>query len=350
MLLDALTDNIRFSSAQKNRIPLVFPVDVYSWFSSPSMSGGVFHLAVFRRPRKHKENRQKWMHIDVWTRFSSHGCQKSGVWKCTYIIVLQYSEQRDWGIRRHCTHWTWIFLWSSTSIPWCPWPRSHDSLLMQTVLFASLLSIITKPQAKLHNVNGRIYCTTGPLLECKNMQLGIIKTVLAGYHWMAAPPALIALQTPLAQQLITAVCTYQCVRPFVLELHPGTNLWLVRSVQRQPQTHQLNWHSAFCSLVFQNTQGLVLQSPMRGSSRVKSPDPCEGAEAIITGQHIWFIGAPDPLGMVIKYSQGLPECDAKKHQHPTYILWRTVFSGLIRHHEYFISLWVYQNCVKLERF
>lgn len=77
MLFDALTDYIRFSSAQKNRIPLMFPGDVCSWFSSPSMSSGVFHLAVFRRSRKeHKENRQKWMHIDVWTRFSSHSCQK----------------------------------------------------------------------------------------------------------------------------------------------------------------------------------------------------------------------------------------------------------------------------------
>ena len=51
------------------------------------------------------------------------------------------------------------------------------------------------------------------------------------------------------------------------------NLKLVRSVQQEPQTHQFNWHLAFGSLVFQNTRGLLLQSPMRGSSRVKSPDP-----------------------------------------------------------------------------
>lgn len=79
MLLDALTDDIRFSSAQKNWIPLMFPGDVCSWFSSPSMSCSVFQHAVFRQSRKHKENRQKWMHIDVSTRFSSHSCQKQSL-------------------------------------------------------------------------------------------------------------------------------------------------------------------------------------------------------------------------------------------------------------------------------
>lgn len=124
------------------------------------------------------------------------------------------------------------------------------------------------------------------------------------------------------QQPMVVVRTYQCVKPFVLDLYPGTNLQLVRSVQRELQTHQLNWHSAFCSLVFQNTQELAPQSPTRGSSWVKSQGPWERVEAIITGQHIWFIVALHPPVMVIKYSQDLPECDAGKQHHSTYcILW-----------------------------
>lgn len=107
------------------------------------------------------------------------------------------------------------------------------------------------------------------------------------------------------------VCTYQCVKPFVLELQHGSNLQLARGVQRELQTHQLYWHSPFCSLVFHNTRALVLQCAMKGSSQVKSHDPWERAEAIITGQHIWFIVQLLSLGMLIKYSKDLPECDTE---------------------------------------
>ena len=152
------------------------------------------------------------------------------------------------------------------------------------------------------------------------------------------------LQTLLAQQLITTACTYQCVKPSVLELHRGTNLQLARSMQREPQTPQLNWHSAFCSLVFQNTQGPVFQSPMRGISQVKSLDPRQRAGAIITGQHMWFIVELHSPSLVIKYSQELSECDAKKHQH--FIFFTLLFhrmSGLTLQCEHSLLLWVYRK-------
>lgn len=50
----------------------------------------------------------------------------------------------------YCTCYTeaGIWLWSNISIPWCPWPRSHNLLLMQAALLASLLYIISKPQSR----------------------------------------------------------------------------------------------------------------------------------------------------------------------------------------------------------
>lgn len=71
---------------------------------------------------------------------------KPGVRKCTYLIARHCSEQRDWGMRP--VHWAGILLWSNISFPGCPRPVPLDLLLMQTALLASLLSIITKPEAK----------------------------------------------------------------------------------------------------------------------------------------------------------------------------------------------------------
>lgn len=149
----------------------------------------------------------------------------------------------------------------------------------------------------------------------KHMHLRIIRSVLSQQNIISQRfPLTAALDVPhtlLTQQLIMVVCTYQCVKPFVLELQHGSNLQLVRGVRRELQTHQLYWHSLFCSLVFHNTQGLVLQCAMKGSAQVKSLDPWERAEAIITGQHIWFMVKLHSFSMVIKYSQDLPECDTE---------------------------------------
>lgn len=125
----------------------------------------------------------------------------------------------------------------------------------------------------------------------------------------------------------------------------------MRSVQSEPQTNQLNWHSAFCSLVSQNTQGLVCSAGRREEVHVWNPPaPWERAEAIITGQHIWFIVALHSPGMVIKYSQDLLDCDAKEQQHPTYIHCAGAVcrvSGFILRHEYLILLWVHQNWIRM---
>lgn len=113
----------------------------------------------------------------------------------------------------------------------------------------------------------------------KHMHLRIIRSVLSQQNIISQrfplTAALDVPQTLLTQQLIMVVCTYQCVKPFVLELQHGSNLQLVRGVRRELQTHQLYWHSLFCSLVFHNTQGLVLQCAMKGSAQMKSLDPWE---------------------------------------------------------------------------
>lgn len=98
-------------------------------------------------------------------------------------------EQREWGMRQQCAGYAnpVILLKSNISIPWCPWPMSHDLLLMQTALLASLLSIITKPQAKLHNVHAHTYYTAVSTLKCKALQLRIVKSVLTGHHQAAVP-------------------------------------------------------------------------------------------------------------------------------------------------------------------
>lgn len=77
---------------------------------------------------------------------------------------------------------------------------------------------------------------------------------------------------------------------------------LICSVQLEPQTHQLNWHSTFCSLVFQNAQGLMLLHPVRESLQQKIPGSMK-AVAIITGSYIWFIVEQNSPSVLMKYSQ-----------------------------------------------
>lgn len=99
-----------------------------------------------------------------------------GAWS-TPTSLYCTTEQRDWGMRLHCTCYTepGKLLSSNISIPWCPWSASHDPLLMQTALLSSLLSIITKPQAKLRNVHEHPYCTTESPLKCKTCNSGSLK-------------------------------------------------------------------------------------------------------------------------------------------------------------------------------
>lgn len=87
--------------------------------SSLSMSGSLFHLAVFRRSRKHKENRQSWgapgdlmLHIDVWNGASSYGCQKLSLERenaptssyCT--TVNKETEVWDNTVWQYMLHWS----------------------------------------------------------------------------------------------------------------------------------------------------------------------------------------------------------------------------------------------------
>lgn len=75
------------------------------------------------------------------------------------------------------------------------------------------------------------------------MHLRIIRSVLSQQNIISQrfplTAALNVPQTLLTQQLIMVVCTYQCVKPFVLELQHGSNLQLVRGVRWELQTHQL---------------------------------------------------------------------------------------------------------------
>lgn len=110
---------------------------------------------------------------------------------------------------------------------------------------------------------------------------------------------------------------------------------LICSVQLEPQTHQLNWHSTFGSLVFQNAQGLLLLHPIRESLQQKIPGSMKAA-AIITGSHIWFIVEQSSPSVRMKYSQG---CMNRCLETPRPSISSLVdFSRL--QHEYFILRWI----------
>lgn len=184
----------------QDRISLIFPVDVLV-----SSCPGAYSTSL---SRKHKENRQRWrareelmLHVDVWARFSSYGCQKLRLEResaptsshCTTVN----KQTEVWDCAAH-TLKPGMFLWSNISIPLCLW--RHDLLLMQTALLASLPCIITKPWARRSFIMYMecTYCTAEATLRCKNMHLQIIKSITRQPFPLTS--ALNALQTPLLAQ------------------------------------------------------------------------------------------------------------------------------------------------------
>lgn len=82
------------------------------------LSVSLFHLAVFRRPRKHKENKKSWGLLEIWccTLMFEPGFPAIAVkglawmWKCTYITALHCSEKQEtevWDCSAQYTlHWS----------------------------------------------------------------------------------------------------------------------------------------------------------------------------------------------------------------------------------------------------